>query len=156
MNLTDWLAIIGALTGCLALVWDIIKWASSGAKLKLKVLPNIIIFGGLGDASQNKSNVSVEVVNRGDKKTTITHLCMTHYKSPIKAFFRRPPDLNFTVPDPGYSKLPYLLDVGDRWIGFISQSGDIEKLASDGYLYVGIYHSASNRFIRQRLLIKRT
>ena len=156
MNTTDLLAIIGATTGCIALFWDIFKWANSGAKIKLKVAGNMILIGGINDVSRDQKNVSVEVVNSGDKKTTITHLSIAHYSSTLKAFFRRPPDLNFMVPDPGYSKLPYSLDVGDRWIGFISQTSDIEKLASDGYLYVGIYHSTSNRFIRQRLRIKKS
>ncbi len=154
MNLTDWLALIGAITGCVALVWDVFKWTSSGARIKIKVSPNMIIFGGLNDVSKNEKNVSVEVVNRGDKKTTITHLSMAHYKSPFKAFFKREPDSNFAIPDPGFSKLPHSLDVGDRWIGFISQTKLLEDLASDGYLYVGVYHSSSNRFIRQRLIIK--
>lgn len=156
MNTTDWLAIIGATTGCVALFWDVFKWVNSGAKIKLKVAGNMILFGGFNEVSKDQKNVSVEVVNSGDKKTTITHLCMAHYKSPLKAFFRRPPDSNFTVPDPGYSKLPHSLDVGDRWIGFISQTSDLERLASDGYLYVGIYHSTSNRFIRQRLIISKS
>lgn len=156
MNTTDWLAIIGATTGCVALFWDVFKWANSGAKIKLKVTGNMILFGGLNEISKDQKNVSVEVVNSGDKKTTITHLSMTHYTSPLKAFFRMKADLNFAVPAPGYSKLPHSLDVGDRWIGFISQTGDIEKLASEGYFYVGINHSTSNRFIRQRLIIKKS
>lgn len=154
MNLTDWLAIIGAITGCAAVFWDIFKWINSGAKLKLNLAGNMIIFGGFSVELSDKKNVSVEVVNRGDKKTTITHLSMAHYKSPFRALLKMAPDSNFAVPDPGYGKLPHLLDVGERWIGFIDQTERLEKLASDGYLYIGINHSSSDSFIRKRLIIK--
>lgn len=152
MTLTDTLALIGALTGTIALLWDFFKWSQTGVKVLLRVSPNMTPFGFAKEEFKSKLNLFVEVTNTGDKKITITHLVLTYYDSFWKRVLKRS-SKNFIVLNPLPGQLPQLIDIGDRWVGLIEQSQDLEKMAKNGYLYVGINHSSSAKTLLKRVKI---
>ena len=152
MTLTDTLALIGALTGTIALLWDFFKWSQTGVKVLLRVSPNMTPFGFAEDEFKNKLNLFVEVTNTGDKKVTITHLVLTYYDSFWERVLKRS-SKNFVVLNPLPGQIPQLIDIGDRWVGLIEQSKDLEKMAKNGYLYVGINHSSSAKTLLKRVKI---
>ncbi len=77
---TDYVAIIGALTGSLALGWDILKWFRDGARLKVSIRPNTYYEDGEALSVENHDNGTseelasyyhIEIVNRGNLPTTL-------------------------------------------------------------------------------------
>ena len=153
MTSTDFLAWLGAITGTVALGWDVFKWAHSGANIKVSASPNMKVippnddYGGL--------YVFVEARNVGNGKTTLTHLVGFHYGSLYKRLVRRPPDRNFIIGNPLPGPLPHVLDGGERWLGLIPQSPDIEAMASKGRLYCGVFHSNATKAVLARVIIRK-
>lgn len=150
MNLTDTLALIGAITGTIALIWDVFKWSQTGVKASLKISPNMTPFGVARLQFKNKLNIFVEVTNIGDKRVTITHLVIVYYETLFKKLLKIS-SRSFIVPDPLPGQLPQAIDIGERWVGLIDQTNELEKLAQKGYLYVGICHSSSPKKITKRV-----
>jgi hypothetical protein len=153
MTATDVAAWIGALTGTLVLLWDIFKWVHSGAKIKVSASPNMTGYGSAALLLGEKMCVAVEATNVGQSKTTITHLVFFHHKSWFGRLLRRKPGTTFYVPDPRPGTLPAVLDTGERWLGMIVQSPELEVMSREGYLYVGVYHSTGKRPQVHRLVI---
>ena len=85
MTASDMAAWWGAGLASLVFGWDIYKWMTAGPRLFLKASPNMQL---VGDRSGTE-HVFVEVVNRGDKPTTITHLAFYSYKSSLQRILRR-------------------------------------------------------------------
>lgn len=152
MTLTDTLALIGALTGTIALLWDFFKWTQTGVKVLLRVSPNMTPFGFSEEEFKSKLNLFVEVTNTGDKKITITHLVLTYYDSLWKKLLKRS-SKNFLVPKPVPGQIPQLIDIGERWVSLIEQTQELEEMAKNGYLYVGINHSSSAKTLLRRVKI---
>jgi len=103
---------------------------------------------------KNKKYIKVEIVNIGDRKTTITHLVMFHYKSLFRKI-REKKDKSFFVATPALfpPPLPYVIEPGERWLGGIEQTSKLEEMSRNGYLYCGIYHSCGKKPILQRVVI---
>lgn len=143
MTLTDVLALIGAFTGSGALLWDIFKWFNSGARLRVKVSPNTILVGG-GISHHNASKrISIEVTNVGHRKTTLVTLGFRCDKNLFGSLTGRGSQY-FVVPQPEYAaQLPVLLDVGERWVGLVSQTEEIEAMIKNYRFFVTMTHSAS-------------
>ncbi len=152
MTATDVAAWIGALTGTLVLLWDIFKWAHSGPKIKVSASPNMTGYGSAAHLLGDKTCVAVEATNVGQSKTTITHLVGFHHKTSFGRLLRRKPETTFVVLDPRPGTLPAVLDTGERWLGFIKQTPELEVMSREGYLFVGVYHSTGKRPQVQRLI----
>ena len=109
-------------------------------------------FGGLQNLGE-KDYVVVEAVNKGSKKTTITHLIGCHYSSLVKRLLKKQ-STAFFVPDTGLAQpLPHVLEPGERWLGIIEQNENLEKMARQGYLYCGINHALKTKPVLQRVRI---
>lgn len=131
----------GAGLATLVLAWDIYKWKTSGARLSVKVVPGMQMAGGQNEAF----HILIEVVNRGDRLTTLTHLAVYQYASAFDRL-RRKRKASLLVPKPGGNGLPHELEPGKRWTGLIDQSGLIRQLEGDGrHLHVAVVHSSSSR-----------
>ncbi len=153
MTVTETLALVGALTGTSAILWDIYKWINSGARLRVHVSPNTILIGdGFDNPNQNK-RISVEVVNIGLRKTTIVTLGFRCDENLFSSLTKRGRQY-FVVPQPEFAQLPKGLDVGERWVGLVSQSPEIEEMAKTKRLYVQVSHSFAAKPVYKRLTIK--
>lgn len=153
-NLTSFVAWWGAVVATLVFLWDIYKWAKSGPRVVVSARPNMKTFGGPQNLG-GKSYVVVEAVNKGSKKTTITHLVGYHYSSFVKRILKKQ-STTFFVPDTGPTqRLPHVLEPGERWLGIMEQNEDLEKMAGQGYLYCGINHSLKTKPVLQRVRIQR-
>jgi hypothetical protein len=156
MTATDVAAWVGALTGTGVLLWDIFKWAHSGARIKVSAAPNMRGYGAAAQLLGDEPVVMVEAINVGQSKTTITHLVGFHHRAWWHRLFRRNPATTFVVPDPRPGTLPHALDIGERWVGIMEQNEDLINMSRNGYLYVGVYHSTARRPALQRLVIRAT
>ena len=151
MTLTDVLALVGAFTGSGALLWDVFKWFNSGAKLRLSASPNTILVGGGIHDNDRTKRISIEVTNVGHRKTTLVTLgfrCDTSLWSYLTGKGR----LHFVVPRPEYAQqLPVLLDVGERWVGLVDQTEEIEAMIKNHRFFVTMTHSASAKPFSKRV-----
>ncbi len=154
MNASEIAAWVGAATGSLALLWDIIKWSRTGPRIAVSVAPNMTAYGAAELLLGKEPCVLVEANNVGDGKTTVTHLVGFYYDSWLKRFLRRKPTTTMVVPDPTPGKVPHVLDKGERWVGMMEQNAELIKMSQEGYLFCGVYHSTSKRPVLARLVIR--
>jgi hypothetical protein len=102
-----------------------------------------------------------DVVNHGDRPTTITHLVFVYYRNMWNRLRNRA-DQNMAILLPNTRQpIPFELRPGSSWSGFAIQdhqtmekhSKTLEEMAREGYLFCGIYHSHSTRLLRRGALI---
>ena len=153
MSVSEIAAWWGAIIATLVLGWDIFKWKQTGPRLRLSVSSGMITHGDVPNADPNTTYVLVEVVNVGDKKTELTHVAGLYYKSRIQRILGKN-DKGFTVINPAFStEFPCFLGPGERWLGGIEQTQELEELSRNGLLYCGIFHSASKKPLIMRVVI---
>jgi len=140
MTASDVAAWWGAGVATLVLGWDIYKWATAGARLILKTSTNMQLVGDSTEAL----HIFVEVVNRGDRPATITHLAFYSYKSLFRRIARRRNGHVAIVPQPGGSGLPFELGPGQRWVGITEQDAVFAQ-HPDELVYAVVSHSGSNK-----------
>jgi hypothetical protein len=139
MTPSDIAAWWGAGIATIVLGWDIYKWVTTGVRLVVKAQPNM---QESGDSSETKK-ILVEVVNRGDKLTTLTHLAFYSYKTAFHRLARRSSSVGF-VAHPGGIGLPFELEPGKVWLGLVNQN-TVFSQHKDKYIFAVIIHSGSNK-----------
>jgi hypothetical protein len=109
--------------------------------------------GSVPNADPDKSYVAIEVVNIGDRKTELTHVAGLYSKSRLQ-HFRGKNESNFLVMNPAFStQFPCFLEPGERWLGGIEQTQELEEMSRNGLLYCGVIHSASAKALTKRVVI---
>lgn len=150
LKLNEIAAWYAAIIATIVFLWDIYKWLRTDARIRVSVVPNMILIdNGLArtkrpDEKSSPHSISVEVVNIGGKKTTLTHITIYCYAS-LWTRVRGKPLWQGVVPNPCPGKLPFELDVGARWLGLIEQDASIESGATTGRLYIGVTRATSRR-----------
>ena len=150
MTVFDFLAVVGALTGSLALIWDVIKWATQRANIEITLIPVD------GEGSQAIDNVydepGVQVVanNIGGRPVTITHLSLIHYGGFCRELLRKP-EWRGVIPNTAPLSLPYKLELGEYWVGYIRRKEELEERSAKGNLYVMVSFTGRKRAARHRL-----
>jgi hypothetical protein len=145
-SLTDFAAWIGAVVAVLVLLWDIYKEMRSGARIRLKVVPNMryLVNGKLTE----DMHVAVTIVNEGDLPTTLTHLIVYMFDNRWRRLLRQPSLNGAVVMQRAHSpQLPYVLKPGELWQGEISQNQLQSHLQQYGekLVYVAIAHASSTK-----------
>ncbi len=155
MAASDYAAWWGAVIATLVLAWDVVKWRTAGARLRMTAVPDREAWGNWPAEVLEKTYVAVEVVNVGDRKTELTHLFLTYFPS-LWHRIRRKSTRTMIVANPALAhRFPSFIEPGERWLGGIEQNAELEQLARDGYLYAGIHHSAGTRAILRRVKMSR-
>lgn len=132
----------------------IYKYRRSGSIINIHASPNMQMLGKIPNSLKSKKYITVEVTNIGARNTTLTHLIMFHYKSLFRKI-RKKKDKNIFIPEPALfpPPLPHILKTGERWLGGIEQTNELEEMSRNGYLYCGVYHSSEKKPIVQRVII---
>jgi hypothetical protein len=93
------------------------------------------------------SKLALNVTNRGDTPTTITHMIVYKYRSWFHRW-RTKPHFTAIVPNPVMpgmvGTLPYELGLNKYWLGVLN-FGELSEAREKGELYVGVIASHSNR-----------
>lgn len=153
MTATEVAAWWGASVASSVLVWDIIKWNMKGSRLNISASPNMESFGGDFGVENDQTYIIITVSNRGDRKTTLTHVVGYYYKNRLQKL-RNKHKKAFLVTSAAFAKpIPLILDVGEQWTGGIIQEPELEDLSRKGYLYCGVFHSSSKKPILVRVVI---
>lgn len=142
------IAAYAALVSTFVLGWDAYKWLASGPRIDLSASMDMKQAGG--GVVDPKTYISVTAYNVGDQPTTITNLGGLFFKSWWGAHIRRRKiDQAFVVNQPAAGQpLPYRFEIGDRWLGLLEQTKDIEAMARDGYLFMVLYTARGGTRVR--------
>jgi hypothetical protein len=118
------LAVIGSITGIAGLGWNIYLKLSAGPKVLVKVWSGMIM---MPTPPGNPSYIRITVRNTGTTATKLTTLGFHVYQSGRSAK-KRKPDKSFVVLEVLGTKLPYKLEVGDEWDGYVQEDLALKTL----------------------------
>lgn len=150
IDLTGFLAVWGAVLSTIAIGWDVYKWRTTGPRLRMRLAVGMESYNI--PEYEGKTLVVVNVTNRGDRPSTITHLGLAQYDAGWKAFLRKKASFSAWVAIPSTAqRVPFELKPGVEWTGMIDQNSELETLARNGWLYATIYHSHEERPMRIRI-----
>jgi hypothetical protein len=156
MSTTDIVAWWGAVLATIVFLWDIYKYKAAGPRLRFTVQTGMAIFND--PRYEGQTLVFANVINYGDRPTTIRNLCYFYFEKRrlLRELLRRKPDGKFIVLNQNHDQqLPYELKPGTEWRGFGIQDAGVEKMAQTGVLEMVVYHTHSNKPVRQRVVIHR-
>lgn len=142
----------GAVVATLVLVWDVYKWRKSRASVRVTASPNMQTLNQLEGRLGDDKNICVEVVNQGDRLTTITHLVIKHYKNLWERILNKPSTQGLILNPIG--EIPHELEPGKRWVGLIDQRDIEEKQGIGGFLYCGVAHTSSKKSVYVRVKLE--
>src|SRR5688572_23630403 len=136
----DWtlvIAIYAAVVATFTLIWDCWKWLHTGPQLDVTVQSGMKMVGDPQLA--DKWLMLMKATNRGDRPTTLTHFTLHKYDS-WWAFVRKRASYNAIVNTwgPGIQATPHVLQPGAVWTGIADQTPDIELMAKEGRVYLGL------------------
>jgi hypothetical protein len=139
----------GAGLASLVFAWDIYKWKTSGSRLDLRVSSNMQI-AGEGPAVY----VFVEVVNRGEKLTTLTRLGSLPLCVEMAALCAKAKGCGDHSAPSGGASLPFELEPGKRWTAMIDQE-ELVSRSVGGEVFVMVAHSGHRREVTRRIAFDR-
>jgi hypothetical protein len=151
--LTQVLAVWGAATGSIALLWDFYKWKTSGPKLRMTVAPNMVT-ATPGVGVDHTLHIHITVTNRGTARTTLKSLTVVSYASRFQRW-RRKVLKSWVVVDTGpfCQALPHALEVGEEWRPFLPQTELLKGVAKDHWTEFQLLHSAAEKPLCTRLVV---
>lgn len=150
MDASTWAAWWGAVSGSLAVVWEVFRWANSGPRLQILASPDMqLITPGYG--IDETRYINVVVTNSGDSPTTITHFCACTYRNWFDRLRRKKSQL-FVINTGQEAPIPYKIEPGERWSAMTPQKQAME-LAGNNLFYIGVQHALARRpnYVRVRL-----
>lgn len=142
----DLVATYAAVLSTLIAIWEFIKWKNRNA-IKLACNPNMLFI----PSSDKKKYVIAKVINQGSTPTTVTHFLGYYWPSRFHKIFRKDRQA-FIV---NCTTVPALVNPGEEWMGQAHQDENIEKMAREGLLYMGIMHSMGKKEILRRIKINK-
>ena len=139
----------GAILSSIVFLWDIYKWRTAGPKLRLRVQTGMEKLNA--PEYEGKTLLIIEVVNYGERPTTITNAVLVSYSSFLSRLRKRH-DRVFVIPIPSREQpLPFELKPGSIWRGMGVQDRSLEDAARSGCLYCLVAHSHRSAPVRQRV-----
>jgi hypothetical protein len=139
----------GAILSTIVFLWDIYKWRTAGPKLRLRVQTGMEIRNA--PEHEGKTLLVIEVVNYGERPTTITNAILVSYSSALSRLRKRHDEV-FVIPIPSREQpLPFELKPGSIWRGMGVQEQGLEDAARDGYLYCLVAHSHRGAPLKRRV-----
>jgi hypothetical protein len=152
MSASDVAAWWGAVVATLLFLWELYKWFVSGPKVRLQILPDMIIQSHPAPVKDQagKKLIAVRAVNVGDAPTTLSNMGISYYGNWVEVLTRKPRKSFVVFLSGTPHQLPFLLQPGDVWDGVAEQNAEMEGLAKKGRLIVEIYQ-ADGRVTRGRI-----
>lgn len=139
---TEYIAWFGAVLSFIVFLWELYKYKQTRPILRIKTYANMQ--KNIGGALQGHSYVMVDVVNIGERPTTLTNLSLKD-KNLRKQFVVIPA---FAIP------FPYVLKPGEIWTGGIEQDKELEDMAKNGKLFYQVHHAWAKKPSRKRIIIE--
>lgn len=150
MTIFDILAIVGASTGSIALLWDIIKWRLSKPKIKIYLNKGDGITSAEVDPAYPGPSIQVVASNEGERPVNVTHLYLVHYDNWLMKLINRE-DWRGYIANPKPMPFPTRLEIGDYWVGYVKEEDKLKELSTKGMLFVKIRFTGGKGFVAKRL-----
>lgn len=152
-NEIDPVSVYAALVATSALCWQFFTWLRTGARLRLKVAPNMIMAGGHPLIRDGECFLFVEATNVGAQTTTVTHVLLMSYSNAFRLLVGRPSEQFFVKAEggAGWHGVPHELEPGKRFVTFVLQAPEVVTLSKETYLFAEVVHSMSKRPARCRV-----
>ena len=142
----DPIAVYAAIVATAALLLCLVQWHRSGARLTGHAIGNMRVHP---DPS-NRTYINLTVYNRGSRKTTVTGLAISAYRSWWASIIGRRSEL-FAIQRPLYVDLPLSIEAGHYFTAGIPQTDDLAHHSRDLRLYVELTYVDSDRPLRLRI-----
>jgi hypothetical protein len=113
LSLPQILALWGAFLSSVVFIWDIVKWYYAGPRLHLIVTSGMKAVG-MPEYS-GKTLIHATVSNRGDRATSVTHLCFFFYKNNWRRLRKRPNEKFLVMVANTRQLIPFELKVAGMW-----------------------------------------
>ncbi|WP_417278406.1 hypothetical protein [Celeribacter sp.] len=156
MDTTEWIAVYAAIVATGALALEVRRWFESGPRISLRIQPDMITVGA--GLNSSDSFVVATVRNRGSAPTTLTNLAMVKYESRFYRWTRKRGQ-HYVVPKPDFpgsaTTIPYVLEPGTQWQGFIRRNGQLFEHFEDGTVVIEVYCSDRDKPYRKRIARKK-
>ena len=147
----DIVALYAAILSTAIAIWEWIKWQSRHT-VSLSCHPNMEFY----PSDNEQAYVIATVVNKGVTQIIVTHFFLYFWKNRIDYVLKRNKrimHINGTIPGTFYGTVPSPLQPGEIWRGQCIQNTELERMAREGFLYMGICHSMSSKEILKRVRI---
>jgi hypothetical protein len=142
----DPIAAYAAIVSTIIAVWEYLKWRKKN-EVSLTCTPNMEFF----PSNDKKTFIIANVTNKGETQTTVTHFMGYYWESWWDRIFRKNRKA-FIVNSPD---IPKVIQPGEQWMGQAHQDANIEKMAREGLLYMGISHSMNKKEVLRRVKINK-
>jgi hypothetical protein len=141
----------GAILSTVVFLWDIYKYRHAGPKLRIGINAGMLMV----PSADKRTFVVTEVMNIGDRPTTLTNLGLAYFEKrwSWKRLRNRATKLAVVVTPSAAQPFPWKLEPGGIWRGMTEQTPEIEGWAKNGVLYFDLYHSHRGKPERRRLTI---
>ena len=143
MTNSDIIATIALIVSSGALALEIRRWFDDRPKLRVTATANFRAYP-YDDGSRR---IMVTVENFGTRPTSIRVLYIVRYRSFFDRMIYKKDEVAVIV-DPGIDPVPFRLEVGSVWRGFIIQDGDVNDWVQKRQAVVEVFHSHSLRSLR--------
>jgi len=140
----DPIALYAAVLSTSTILWEIIKWRFRN-NVDILCSANMLLI----PSTNNKKYIGVTATNKGSMPTTITHFIMYYWENKFNKIFNIKRK-SFIV---NSDQVPKTIGSGERWIAQAEQTAEVEEMAKEGYLLVGIIHSMGKKEIMRRIKI---
>ena len=146
----DPVAAYAAVIATCALAWNIVLVLLDGPKLRSTANPNMVL-----NTDPNTTYTTFKVRNTGTRTSTLETISLTYWPNFWNKFTNKHMK-TFVVIDPsipgiGNCTLPFELEPGKNWTGFIRQTEELETFSKQGILIANLHHSASKKPITRRI-----
>ena len=152
----DWtlvIAVYAAVVASATLVWDWWKWLHVGPDLYVTAQADMKTFNM--PQFDHKTVLVINVTNRGDRPTTITHFTVHGFSTWWKWFKKRPDFSAIVNVANDMRPPPHVLEPGGTWTVPCLQDEELVALSKNGgRLALGLSHSHSKKTIYRRVIPK--
>ena len=142
----DPIAVYAAIVATAALLLCLIQWYRSGARLTGHAIGNM----RLHPDPTNRTYINLTVYNRGSRKTTVTGLAISAYRSWWATITRQRSEL-FAIQRPLHVDLPLSIEAGHYFTAGIPQADDLIQRSRELRLYIELSYVDSDNPLRFRI-----
>jgi hypothetical protein len=140
------------ITGAVALygaALSTFNFLRAGPKLRFTVRPGIVLV----PSDDKRTFVQTEVINYGDRPTTLRTIDLRYFEKPWSwARLRNRATKAAVLNDANAAQpLPYELKPGGVWSGLTAQEPELVNWGTEGALYFDLYHSQRSKPVRKRV-----
>lgn len=156
-QITVGIAIYAAILSTSLAIWDIYKYKTRGAKLRIHVAKDKVVYPDYAEGDETLW-ISISVTNVGDQPITLTSLSVAIFENWIDRVRKKPKgDVCYSLPNPVVHKnLPLKLEPGEEWRPLVKQNApnidlDIGQESENNFVIFEISTSNRTKPYRARL-----